>query len=145
VREKASVLAKTEIVAALVREGFMEHEASRAYELMLDELERALRAGRTLLFRRLFKIWPERMPPRRHWDNWNKKYIYFGERLQLKVKAFYLKDRNLPTGRKIRAGRRAPLENELPPEPNNSSKKPPNKVNHVPRKDKDEQRILSPD
>jgi hypothetical protein len=112
VREKKSVLSKSEVVDALVREGFMEHEASRAYELMLDELERALRAGRTLLFRRLFKVWPERMPPRRHWDNWHKKHIYFGERLQLKVKAFYLKDRNMPTNRKIRAGRRSKTENE---------------------------------
>ena len=110
--EKEAILGKSEIVNALVKEGFMEHEASRAYEIMLDELEKGLRSGRALFFRRLFKVWPERMPPRRHWDNWNKKYIFFGERLQLKVKAFYLKDRNMPTERKLRAGRRSKEENE---------------------------------
>jgi hypothetical protein len=118
--DKESVLGKSEVVDALVREGFMEHEASRAYELMMDELERALRAGRTLLFRRLFKVWPERMPPRRYWDNWHKKHIYFGERIMLKVKPFYLKDRNMPTNRKIRAGRRSKDKNE----PANNGQKP---------------------
>jgi hypothetical protein len=105
--EKESVLGKSEIVTALIEEGFNEDEASRAYEILLDELERGLRDGRTLYFRRIFKIWPKRMPPRRYWDNWNKKHIYFGERVMLKIKPFFLKDRNLPTGRKIRAGRRA--------------------------------------
>jgi hypothetical protein len=120
VSDKESVLGKSEIVAALIEEGFNEPEASRAYEIMLDELEKGLRAGRTLFFRRLFKVWAERMPPRPYWDNWNKKYIYFGERLQLKVKAFYLKDRNMPTNRKIRAGRRSKDKNE----PANNGQKP---------------------
>ena len=110
--DKEAVLGKSEIVNALIEEGFNEDEASRAYEIMLDELERGLRSGRTLHFRRLFKVWPERMPPRRYWDNWNKKHIYFGERIMLKVKPFFLKDRNMPAGRKIRAGRRSKTENE---------------------------------
>lgn len=110
--DKEPVLGKSEVVNALIEEGFNEDEASRAYEIMLDELEKGLRAGRTLFFRRLFKVWPERMPPRRRWDNWHKKHIYFGERIKLKVKAFFLKDRNLPTGRKIRAGHRSKKENE---------------------------------
>lgn len=111
-KDKESVLSKSEVVNALIEEGFNPDEASRAYELMLDELERALRAGRTLLFRRLFKVWPQRMPPRRYWDNWHKRHIYFGEQIRLKVKSFYLKDRNMPTDRKIRAGRRSKVENE---------------------------------
>src|ERR1700746_412714 len=104
---KESVRGKSDIISVLVEEGFDEAEASRAYEIILDELERGLRAGRTLYFRRIFKIWPERMPPRRYWDNWNKKHIYFGERIALKVKAFFLKDRNMPINRKLRAGRRS--------------------------------------
>jgi hypothetical protein len=110
VKEKESILSKGEIVNALVEEGFDEDEASRVYELIMDELERALRGGRSLYFRRLFKVWPARMPPRRYWDNWNKRYIYFGERIMLKVKPFFLKDRNMPANRKIRAGRRSPEE-----------------------------------
>lgn len=101
---KESVLGKSKIIIALVEEGFQEDEASRAYEIILDELERGLRAGRTLYFRRMFKVWPARMPPRRYWDNWNKKHIYFGERIKLKIKPFFLKDRNMPGTRKIRAG-----------------------------------------
>ena len=127
-KDKESVLAKTEIVAALVSEGFNEPEASRAYELIMDELEKALRAGRTLLFRRLFKVWSERMPPRRYWDNWNKRHIYFGERIRLKIKPFFLKERNMPMNRKIRAGHRSNLENE-PPKDDHLQ------INNVPRKE----------
>jgi len=111
-KDKESVLGKNKITNALVEEGFNEDEASRAYEIILDELERGLRAGRTLYFRRMFKIWPARMPPRRYWDNWNKKHIYFGERIMLKIKPFFLKDRNMPATRKIRAGKRPSPETE---------------------------------
>jgi hypothetical protein len=128
VKDKESVLGKSEVIAALVEEGFNEDEASRAYEIMLDELERGLRAGRTLFFRRLFKVWPERMPPRRYWDNWNKKHIYFGERVMLKVKPFFLKDRNMPMNRKIRAGRRSKIEDEPPKDAHLA-------INNVPRKE----------
>jgi hypothetical protein len=135
VKEKESVLGKSEIIAALTEEGFDEAEASRAYEIILDELERGLRDGRTLYFRRIFKIWPVRMPPRRRWDNWNKKHIYFGERIALKIKPFFLKDRNMPENRKIRAGDRRSkgieekLENE---QPGNDAHL---EVNNVPRKE----------
>jgi hypothetical protein len=62
----------------------------------------------------MFKVWPARMPPRRYWDNWNKKHIYFGERIMLKIKPFFLKDRNMPATRKIRAGRRSrEMEKEI--------------------------------
>ena len=113
-KDKESVLGKNEITNALVEEGFDEDEASRAYEIILDELERGLRTGRVLYFRRMFKVWPARMPPRRYWDNWNKKHIYFGERIMLKIKPFFLKDRNMPATRKIRAGRRSrEMEKEI--------------------------------
>ena len=113
-KDKESVLGKNEITNALVEEGFNEDEASRAYEIILDELERGLRTGRVLYFRRMFKVWPARMPPRRYWDNWNKKHIYFGERIMLKIKPFFLKDRNMPATRKIRAGRRSKeMEKEI--------------------------------
>jgi hypothetical protein len=113
-KDKESVLGKNEITNALVEEGFDEDEASRAYEIILDELERGLRTGRVLYFRRMFKVWPARMPPRRYWDNWNKKHIYFGERIMLKIKPFFLKDRNMPATRKIRAGRRSKeMEKEI--------------------------------
>ena len=127
-KDKESVLSKTEIVNALVEEGFNEPEASRAYELIMDELEKALRAGRTLYFRRIFKVWPARMPPRRWWDNWNKRYIYFGERVMLKIKPFFLKDRNMPMNRKIRAGRRSKIEDEPPKDAYLA-------INNVPRKE----------
>src|ERR1700741_398586 len=117
---KESVLGKSDIISVLVEEGFSEDEAPRAYELILDELERGLRAGRPLYFRRIFKVWPERMPPRRYWDNWNKKYIYFGERVMLKINPFFLKDRNMPTGRKIRAGKRPGPVKEIPERPKNN-------------------------
>src|ERR1700746_2384200 len=122
---KESVRGKSDIISVLVEEGFSEDEASRAYELILDELERGLRAGRTLYFRRIFKIWPERMPPRRYWDNWNRRHIYFGERVILKIKAFFLKDRNMPTGRKIRAGKRANPVKEVSELPKNSEQQSP--------------------
>lgn len=94
------VLGKREIVRALINEGFRADEAGRAYETILDVLEAGIRSGRTIYFRRIFKIWPVTMAPRRYWDNWNRKHIYFGERTRLKVKSFFLKDRNLPIGRK---------------------------------------------
>jgi hypothetical protein len=137
VKDNESVLGKSEVVAALVEEGFNEDEASRAYEIMLDELERGLRSGRILHFRRLFKVWPERMPPRRYWDNWNKKHIYFGERIMLKVKPFFLKDRNMPTNRKIRAGRRSKIEDE-------PAKDAHLQINNVPRKETAKERLLPP-
>jgi nucleoid DNA-binding protein len=96
-----SVLGKREMVQALIIEGFSSDEASRAYETFLETIRKGLRKGRTIYFRRICKLWPVTRPPRKYWDNWNQRYVYFGERKVLKVKPFFLKDRNLLAERKI--------------------------------------------
>jgi len=97
------VLGKREIVATLVREGFRADEAGRAYELIMDAIGRGLRKGRTVYFRRICKIWTVIRPPRRYWDNWKERYVYFGERTVLKIKPFLLKERTILAERRIRA------------------------------------------
>jgi hypothetical protein len=99
---KNPVLGKREIVQALIDEGFTADESSRSYEIILDTIENGLRNNRTIYFRRLFKVWTAKLPPRKYWDNWNKRHVYFGERTVLKVKPFLLKDRNFPLIRKLR-------------------------------------------
>ena len=96
------VLGKREIVAALVREGFPADEAGRAYELIMETIGKGLKRGRTIYFRRICKIWPLVRPPRRYWDNWNQRYIYFGERKVLKIKPFLLKERNILAERLVK-------------------------------------------
>ena len=90
-RKTEPVLGKPEIVASLIREGFPPDEAGRAFELIMETIGRGLRKGRTVYFRRICKIWVLTRPPRKWWDNWNQRYIYFGERKVLKIKPFLLK------------------------------------------------------
>jgi hypothetical protein len=91
---KVPVLGKKEIVQALVNEGFTKDESGRAFEIMLDTIENGLHNNRIVYFKRLFKVYMAVLPPRKHWDQWNRRYIFFGERTVLKVKPFLLKDRN---------------------------------------------------
>ena len=99
---KDPVLGKREIVAALIREGFPADEAGRAYELIMETIGFGLRKGRTVYFRKICKIWSLVRPPHRHWDNWNQRYIYFGERKVLKIKPFLLKERNIIAERRVK-------------------------------------------
>jgi hypothetical protein len=104
---KGPHIGKDEIVAALIKEGFNKTEASRAYEIMVDVMVEGLWAERPLFLKRLFKIWTQKMPPRRFWDNWNRRHVYFGERLVLKIKPLLFK-RKPPDSMtvKMRAGRK---------------------------------------
>jgi hypothetical protein len=97
------VLGKREIVSVLIREGFRADEAGRAYELIMDTIGKGLRKGRTVYFRRICKIWTVTRPPRRWWDNWKERYVYFGERTVLKIKPFLLKERTILAERRIQA------------------------------------------
>lgn len=109
---KGPVLGKPEVVRFLMQEGFTREVASRAYDVLLLALEEGLRAGRVLYFKRIFKIWPDKMPPRKRWDNWHKRHVFFGEQIVLKIKPlFVLKEEEREqarAGHKIKAGRRRP-------------------------------------
>jgi hypothetical protein len=123
------MLGKREIVAVLMREGFPVDQAGRAFELILDTIGIGLRKGRTVYFRRICKIWTLTRPPRKWWDNWNQRYIYFGERQVLKIKPLLLKERNILAERRIKA-KAKPTAAKPPPKKHNDSKSKPRNNNN---------------
>jgi hypothetical protein len=117
------VLGKREIVAALIREGFRADEAGRAYELIMETIGKGLRKGRTVYFRRICKIWTVTRPPRKWWDNWRERYVYFGERTVLKIKPFLLKERTILAERRIKVKNSPkPTAQKLPEKKDNGAK-----------------------
>lgn len=71
---------------ALVKVGFTPDEARRAFDTVSERIFEALRADEVVHFRGMFKLWAVMRKPRRYWDNFNHRSIYFGERRGLKVR-----------------------------------------------------------